>query len=73
MGTLNAWHVINTGEILRKEIIKVTDAGIAVQASLDKHEYVSDDVVIPLVQKEIIKCEKENQSWIIQGFPRTKR
>ena len=39
MGTLNAWHVINTGEILRKEIIKVTDAGIAVQASLDKHEY----------------------------------
>ena len=32
-----------------------------------------DDTVIDLVKGEISRCEKDNQSWIIQGFPRTKR
>lgn len=28
--------------------------------------------MIDLVTKEIEECESEKQSWIIQGFPRTK-
>lgn len=33
---------------------------------------VDDQIVIDLVNKEIQACESEKQSWIIQGFPRTK-
>jgi len=33
---------------------------------------VDDDIVIDLVQKEIANFEKKSQSWIIQGFPRTR-
>lgn len=33
---------------------------------------VPDEVVIELVKKRIIACEKECRHWIIEGFPRTK-
>ena len=33
---------------------------------------VDDEIVIELVKKEIDSYEKKCQSWIIQGFPRTK-
>ncbi len=33
---------------------------------------VDDNIVIDLVKKQILQYEKENLSWIIEGFPRTK-
>jgi adenylate kinase family enzyme len=33
---------------------------------------VSDHVVIELVKKQVQQYEKDNVSWIIEGFPRTK-
>ena len=33
---------------------------------------VEDHIVIELVKSEILRTEKEGQSWIIEGFPRTK-
>ena len=33
---------------------------------------VDDEIVIELVKKEIEGYEKKHQSWIIQGFPRTR-
>jgi len=33
---------------------------------------VDDNIVIELVKNQIKNCEKDNQSWIIEGFPRTK-
>lgn len=33
---------------------------------------VDDEVVVDLVKKQIDGYEKKNQSWIIEGFPRTK-
>ena len=33
---------------------------------------VEDHIVIELVKNQILSTEKEGQSWIIEGFPRTK-
>lgn len=33
---------------------------------------MDDQIVIDLVTKEIDACENDRQSWIIQGFPRTR-
>jgi len=60
MAALFGWTSLNTGEILRKELVKTSDAGKIVAESFEKNEYVPDDVVIDLVKKEIHKCEKEN-------------
>ena len=35
-------------------------------------DIVDDHIVIELVKNEIQRTEKEGQSWIIEGFPRTK-
>ena len=33
---------------------------------------VDDSIVIDIIKKEVKTCEEKGQSWIIQGFPRTK-
>ena len=33
---------------------------------------MDDNIVIDLLKKQIMVYEKENKSWIIEGFPRTK-
>jgi len=33
---------------------------------------VDDKVVIEVIKKRIGDLEKENKSWVIEGFPRTK-
>lgn len=33
---------------------------------------MDDNIVIALVKNQIMQYEKDNQSWIIEGFPRTK-
>lgn len=41
--------------------------------NLNVNAYIVDDnIVIDLVKKQIMAYEKENLSWIIEGFPRTK-
>lgn len=33
---------------------------------------VDDSIVIEIIKKEVKACDEKGQSWIIQGFPRTK-
>jgi adenylate kinase family enzyme len=33
---------------------------------------VDDEIVIELVEKEVQNYENKAQSWIVQGFPRTR-
>ena len=33
---------------------------------------VPDEIVIDIIKKKIISCEKECRNWIVEGFPRTK-
>ena len=33
---------------------------------------VEDSIVIELVKKQVESYEKDNLSWVIEGFPRTK-
>ena len=36
------------------------------------YSYVKDDIVIDIVRYNIEQMEKEQKSWIIEGFPRTR-
>ena len=43
-----------------------------IKQNLDNYEYCDDQDVIDVVQKEINELENLGESWVLQGFPRTK-
>jgi adenylate kinase len=79
-----SWGCISIGDLLKKEVSKKSEYGKAITESLKHYRYgnylnhtfnppiVDDNIVIDLVKKQIMQYEKDNQSWIIEGFPRTK-
>ncbi len=66
------WTCISIGDLLKKEVSKKSDYGKAIAEAQKTYEYPPDDIVIDLVKKQIMAYEKDNVSWIIEGFPRTK-
>lgn len=78
-----AWSCISIGDLLKKEISKKSEYGKAITESMKHYRYgifdlliyqfiVDDSIVTDLVKKQIMQYEKDGQSWIIEGFPRTK-
>ena len=61
---------ISTGEILRSEIKKNSDVGKIAKRYIDQGKLVSDDILIDIIKKRLIKpdCHK---GYLLDGFPRT--
>ncbi len=58
--------------MLIKEISKKSEFGKQIVESRKNYSYVKDEIVIDLVKIQIELLEKEQKSWIIEGFPRTR-
>lgn len=67
------YEAIWVGDLLSKEVSKKSELGKKIVDSRKTYSYVPDDVVIELVTKQIKQLESENKSWIIEGFPRTRK
>lgn len=61
---------ISTGDLLRSAIREETPLGKEAKASVDAGLLVPDELVIGLVE-ERLTARKENQGFILDGFPRT--
>ena len=59
------------GDLINKEISKRSEFGKEIEDSRRNYSYVSDEIVIKLVQSQIEQMEQDQKSWIIEGFPRT--
>ena len=68
----NSFICISVGDLLRKEISKKSEFGKQIVESRKTYSYVKDEIVIELVKLQIETLEKEQKSWIIEGFPRTR-
>ena len=68
----NSFICISVGDLLRKEISKKSEYGKQIVESRKTYSYVKDEIVIELVKLQIELLEKEQKSWIIEGFPRTR-
>jgi adenylate kinase len=58
---------ISTGDIVRSEIKSGSELGRKVQDYNDRGELVPDEIIVEMAKPHL----KENDSWLLDGFPRT--
>jgi adenylate kinase len=61
---------LSTGEMLKEEIARGSQIGMAVSEVFNKGDLVSDEIVIKLIEKHIDR-NPETNGFIFKGFPRT--
>ncbi len=61
---------LSTGEMLREEIDRQTELGLAAQKIMDAGQLVSDEIVIGMIQKRL-EASPDAYGFIFDGFPRT--
>jgi adenylate kinase len=69
VGEKYSFPKISTGDILRLEVQEGTPLGKEAKAAMDRGELVSDDIVVEMVKKKILRpdCRK---GYVLDGFPR---
>ncbi len=61
---------ISTGSLLRKEIEKGTEMGLAAKEYMEKGDIVPDEFAIKLIEKQI-QTHKDANGFFFKGYPRT--
>jgi len=60
---------LSTGDMFRKNLKEDTDLGKSARSYMDKGNLVPDEIVTSMVAQEL--AGKKDQSFILDGFPRT--
>ena len=63
---------ISVGDLIQKEISKKFESVRKIEKKIESFSLVDDETVIEILKKEIIKHEKDNVSYIVEGFPRNR-
>jgi adenylate kinase len=73
-GALIAAHFgiphIATGELLRDNVSRRTDLGLAVQGYLDRGELVPDQIVLDMVREALVAAKAAGGGYVLDGIPR---
>lgn len=60
---------ISTGDLLREAKMKGDELGQEIAKLIDSGQFVSDEIVLELLQRELESMDK-NQAFILDGYPR---
>ena len=61
---------ISTGDMLRDEVNSNSDLGKSAKLIMDKGDLISDEIILSMIQKRLMKSDCQN-GFIIDGFLRT--
>ncbi len=61
---------VSTGDLLRENVVKGTQLGLAAKAVMARGELVSDDLVCNMVRERLMEPDTP-RGYILDGFPRT--
>jgi adenylate kinase len=61
---------VSTGDLLRENVARGTDLGLAAKAVMARGELVSDDLVCGMVRERLSRPDCK-RGYILDGFPRT--
>ncbi|HEX3819153.1 MAG TPA: adenylate kinase [Candidatus Sulfotelmatobacter sp.] len=61
---------VSTGDLLRENVSRGTELGVAAKAVMARGELVSDDLVCIMVQERLSQPDTK-RGYILDGFPRT--
>jgi adenylate kinase family enzyme len=59
-------------DLLNKEIKKKSEIGQKILQERENNNYISDEIIIRLVDGQIQTLEESQKSWILEGFPKTR-
>ena len=62
---------ISTGDILRNEISKGSELGLAAKKIMDSGNLVSDEIIIDIIKVRLSENKKSNIDFLLDGFPRS--
>lgn len=60
-----------TGDMLRSQVTKKTDLGVAAKKIMDAGGLVSDEIMVNMIKSEIANNSECKNGFILDGFPRT--
>ena len=63
----NDYLHLSTGELLRKEVNKMTTLGIEIKEIINSGKLVDDQLVLKIVKRNLASTK---QGWILDGYPR---
>lgn len=63
-------HTFSTGQLLREEAQSGSELGVQISTLIDNGQFVPDDILMRLVQKEMSKPQYQD-GYVLDGVPRT--
>ena len=66
------YRIINMAQLIDNEVSNEPERAEAIKKNLMECRYIDDGIIIDILRKQLIKCEEENISYIVEDFPRNR-
>ena len=57
-------------QLIENEMSKESEKVEKIKKNYNECRYIDDDIIIDILREQLIKCEEENISYIVEDFPR---
>ena len=66
------YKCINMTQLIDNEISNESERVEKMKKNYNECRYIDDDIIIDILREQLIKCEEENISYIVEDFPRNR-